>query len=168
MKPLWASIFIALTLGLGSSESQPPQQIDTLTIKLDNLSGMKQRQTKSAEMRQFIWEHWIQRRSSSLFLTTVSKEGETSHAEYKIVLLSGNTLILKVTVVRDRIGYQGRVMPKSDGGYEAYTVERVLSKNPYGVGTEAQVTVLPSDAEVPATGYWLRFKGWGDALITYF
>jgi hypothetical protein len=91
-----------------------------------------------------------------------------THAEYKIVLLPGNVLTLKVSFVRDRIGYQGQVIPKADGGYEAYTVDRVLSKNPRGVGEEAKVTVLSSDALVPPAKYWLRFKGWGDTLITYF
>ena len=70
--------------------------------------------------------------------------------------------------VRDRIGAQGQVIPKPDGGYEAYTVERVESDNPFGVGPEAKVNLLPSDATVPAAKYWLRFKGWNDVLITYF
>jgi hypothetical protein len=101
-------------------------------------------------------------------LTAVSKEGKVSHSEYKVTLLPGNSVLLKVTFVRDRIGAQGQVIPKPDVGYEAYTVERVESDNPFGVGPEAKVTILRSDAAVPATKYWLRFKGWNDELITYF
>jgi hypothetical protein len=119
-------------------------------------------------MRQFLWNHWAQRKPANLFLTAVSKEGMTTHSEYRISLLPGDTLLLKVTLVRDRTGYQGQVIPRDDGGYDAYTVERVQSKNPFGVGAEAKVTVLPRNADVPAKDYWLQIKGWNDTLITYF
>jgi hypothetical protein len=80
---------------------------------------------------------------------------------------SVGTLVSRA-VSRDRIGAQGQVIPKPDGGYEACTVERVESDNPFGVGPEAKVTLLRSDATVPAAKYWLRFKGWNDMQITYF
>ena len=120
------------------------------------------------DLREFLWNHWIQRKPANLLLTADSKEGKVTHSEYKITLLPGNSLLLKVTFVRDRIGAQGQVIPKPDGGYEAYTVERVESENPFAVGPEAKVTLLRSDAAVPAAKYWLRFKGWNELLITYF
>jgi hypothetical protein len=162
-----ACIFIVVTAVLVSCQTKRAAQIDVLTVKLDNLIGMEQRRAKWIEMRGFLWAHWAERKPANLFLTTVSKEGRTTHAEYRIALLSG-VLMLKVTFVRDRIGYQGQVIPKPEGGYDAYTVERVLSKNPHGVGEDARVTVLAGDALVSPADYWLRFKGWGNALITYF
>ena len=147
---------------------QSPSGADVLTVKLDNVISMQERRTKTNEMREFLWNHWIQKKPASLMLTAVSKEGKLTHSEYKITLLPGNSLLLKVTFVRDRIGAQGQVIPKPDGGYEAYTVERVESENPFAVGPEAKVTLLRSDAAVPAAKYWLRFKGWNELLITYF
>jgi hypothetical protein len=129
---------------------------------------MEEHNAKRAEMRQFLWNHWIQRKPGDLFLASVSKEGKTTDSEYRISRLSGDTLLLKATFVRDRTGYQGQVIPKDDGGYEAYTIDRVQSKNPFGVGAEAKVTVLPRNAGVPTEDYWLQIKGWNDTLITYF
>ena len=129
---------------------------------------MEDRNAKSAEMRQFLWNHWTARKPANLFLTAVSKEGKTTHSEYRISLFPGNTLLLRVTTVRDRIGYQGQVLPKNVGEYEVCTIERIQPENPFGIGTAAKIIVLPVDASVPPAKYWLRFKGWNDTLITYF
>ena len=161
-----ALIASLVLVALASCRSQ--SESDVLTVKLDNVISMQERRTKTNEMREFLWNHWAQRKPASLMLTAVSKEGKVTHSEYKITLLPGNSLLLKVTFVRDRVGAQGQVIPKADGGYEAYTIERVESENPFGVGPEAKVTLLRSDAAVPAAKYWLRLKGWNDALITYF
>jgi len=165
--PFRSALIVTLVL-VAIASCQSPSGTDVLTITLDNVIGWQERRTRTNEMREFLWTHWIQRKPASLMLTAVSKEGKVSHSEYKITLLPGNSLLLKVTFVRDRIGAQGQVIPKPDGGYEAYTVERVDSDNPFGVGPEAKVTVLRSDAAVPAAKYWLRLKGWNDELITYF
>jgi len=162
-----AYVMLAIAAVLISCESKS-SRTDELTVKLDNLTRMEDRNAKSAEMRQFLWNHWTARRPANLFLTAVSKEGKTTHSEYRISLLPGNTILLKVSIVRDRIGYQGQVIPKDDGGYEACTIERVQSENPFGVGAETKITVLPVDASVPPAKYWLRLEGWNDTLITYF
>jgi len=70
--------------------------------------------------------------------------------------------------VRDRTGYQGKVIPRDDGGYEVCTMDGIQSENPFSQGPEAKITVLPRDAGVSPTKYWLRFKGWNDTLISYF
>ncbi|HSZ61738.1 MAG TPA: hypothetical protein VK828_08060 [Terriglobales bacterium] len=161
-----ASLIGIILVLVAMAWSQSPT--DVLTVKLDNVIGMEERRTKTNEMREFLWNHWIQRKPASLMLTAVSKEGKVTHSKYKITSLPGNSVLLKVTFVRDRIGAQGQVIPKPDGGYEAYTVERVESENPFGSGPEAKVTLLRSYAAVPSAKYWLRFKGWNDVLITYF
>lgn len=163
-----ACIIVAIVAAVLISCESARSRTDELSIKLDNLTTMEGYNIRRAEMRQFLWNHWAQRKPANLFLTAVSKEGMTTHSEYRISLLPGDTLLLKVTLVRDRTGYQGQVIPRDDGGYDAYTVERVQSKNPFGVGAEAKVTVLPRNADVPAKDYWLQIKGWNDTLITYF
>lgn len=165
--PFRSALIVTLVL-VAIASCHSPSGTDELTITLDNVISGQERHTRTNEMREFLWTHWIQRKPASLMLTAVSKEGKVSHSEYKVTLLPGNSVLLKVTFVRDRIGAQGQVIPKPDVGYEAYTVERVESDNPFGVGPEAKVTILRSDAAVPATKYWLRFKGWNDELITYF
>jgi hypothetical protein len=162
-----ACVIVALAALLISCKGND-SRTDELTVKLDNLTTREDRSAKLAEMRQFLWNHWTTRKPANLFFAAVSKEGMTSHSEYRISLLPGNTILLKVSVVRDRIGYQGQVIPKDDGGYEACTIERVQSENPFGVGAETKITVLPVGASVPPAKYWLRLKGWNDTLITYF
>lgn len=168
MKVAFFGISLALLAASLSCNKRSASNVDTLTERLDNLATMEQREARVAEMRSFLWKHWIQRQPAKLFLTAVSKEGKVSHSEYTILLLPGNSLMLKVNGIRDRRGYQGQVIPKPIEGYEAYTVERVLSKNPRGIGAEAAITFVPTDAIVPPTNYWLRLKGWDGVLITYF
>jgi hypothetical protein len=165
---LFRSALIATLALVALASCQSPSGTDVLTVELDNVISLQERRTKRNEMREFLWNHWIQRKPASLMLTAVSKEGKVTHSEYRITLLPGNSLLLKVTFVRDRVGAEGQVTPRPDGGYEAYTVERVESDNPFGIGPQARVTLLRSDAAVPAAKYWLRFKGWNDVLITYF
>jgi hypothetical protein len=157
---LFATIFV-------SCEKQAATQADILVVKLGNDTPYEQRHAKPGEMREFVWKHWIERKQCSLRLTTVTKEGSTNHAEYKVVVLPANTIMLKVTFIHDRIGYQGQVIPKPNEGYEAYTVERVQSDSPDNIGPEAKITVLHSDAVVSPADYRLRFKGWNGDLIAY-
>ena len=119
-------------------------------------------------MREFLWTHWHSKKCGVLLLTAVSKEGDVSHSEYRISMVPVSMMQLKVAIIRDRVGYQGQVIPGPEGGYEAYTIERVLSENPYGVGEENKVTVLPNDAIVAPSKYWLRIKDWEGNLVTYF
>lgn len=162
-----ACIMIVIAYALTSCE-HARGKADELTVKLDNLTRMGERDAKRAQMRQFLWDHWIERRPANLFLTTVSKEGGVTHSEYRMSLFPGGTFLLETRFVRDSIGAQGPVIPKEDGGFEACVIERVQSENPFGVGAWSKVTVLPLDAAVPPSKYWLRFKGRNDTLITYF
>jgi hypothetical protein len=50
---------------------------------------MEQREARTAEIREFLWEHWLRRKPANLLLTAVGKEGGVSHSDYKIVLLPG-------------------------------------------------------------------------------
>ena len=109
-------------------------------------------------MREFLWNHWAESREATLHFTNVSKEGQATKSEFKIVILGSGTRVLRVTFKREEHWISGVKIPKSDGGYEAYTLERVLSKNPHGIGTEANVTLLPPDAVTRPTDYWLRIK----------
>jgi hypothetical protein len=109
-----SALIAALVLvAMASCHSQ--SESDVLTVKLDNVISMQERRTKTNEMREFLWNHRIQRKPASLMLTAVSKEGKVTHSEYRITLLPGNSLLLKVTFVRDRVGAQGQVIPKPDG-----------------------------------------------------
>jgi hypothetical protein len=155
----------AVVATLASCQSQAGS--DALTVKLDSHTSRQERDAKQIEMREFLWNHWIRRKPATLPLTAVTKEGKAVHSDYRIVLLPGNTLMMKVTFVGDRYGYQGQVVPKAEGGYEAYKVDRVESGNPLSVAPKGKVP-LSDDAVVPASKYWLRFRGWNDVLITFF
>jgi hypothetical protein len=141
---------------------------DSLTVKLDNLTSMSERTAKIADMREFLWEHWHNRKCGKLMLTAVSKEGSVSHSEYRISMIPVSTMRLRVTGIRDHIGYQGQVIPRPTGEYETYMIDRVISENPYGVGEKSKVTVLPDDAILASSKFWLRFEDWNGNLIGYF
>ena len=159
----WTLMITVVIATLASCKSQAGS--DALTVKLDSHTSRQECDAKQIEMRQFLWNHWSQRKPATLALTAVSKEGKAVHSEYRIVLLPSNTLMMKVSFVADRYGHQGQVIPKAQGGYEVYKVDRVKSDPP---GVKAKLTPLPDNTVVPPTKYWLRFRGWNDVPITYF
>jgi len=167
MRIFLACILILFAAILGSCEKRVESEADTLAVRADNVIPYEQRLANGLKMKEFLWNHWLQRRPATLLLTSVSKEGSKYRSEYKIVILPGNTLVLKETIIHDRIGAQGQVLPKLEGEYEAYTVERVQSDSPI-IGPESKVTVLRTDAVVAPENYRLRFKGWGGDVIGYF
>jgi hypothetical protein len=154
---------------LASCKKQGADEADTLAVRADNVIPYEQKHANMLKMREFLWNHWLQRRPATLLLTSVSTEGSKYRSEYKIIILPGDTLMLKVATIHDRIGAQGQVIPKPvpEGGYEAYTVERVQSDSPI-IGPESKVMVLRNDAVVPPESYRLRFRGWGGDVVAYF
>ena len=161
------SAFLAALIISSSCQAQAAGQRDTLVVKLDNSTEMKERRARTAEMRELLWNHWIKYREAKLLIEGVTKEGQETQSEYKIELLAGNVRVLRVSFKQGEHWISGVRIPKSDGGYQAYTLERVLSKNPHGIGTEANVTLLAPDAATPPTGYWLRIKHL-DGKMDYF
>ena len=164
MRIFYACILILFAGILLSCERHATSDADTLAVKQDNVTPYEQKLANVLKMREFLWTHWLHRRPATLLLTSVSKEGSRYHSEYKIINLPGNTLMLKFAIIHDRVGYQGQVIPKPEGGYEAYTVERILSDSP-SIRPESRVTVVPNDAVVPLENYRLRFKGWGGDVV---
>ncbi len=167
MRILRACILILFVAILASCEKRGADEADTLAVRADNVIPHEQQRANGLKMKEFLWNHWSQRRPATLLLTSVTKEGSKYRSEYKIIILPGNTLVLKVAIIHDRIGAQGQVIPKLEGGYEAYTVERVQSDSPI-IGPESKVTVLRNDAVVAPENYRLRFRGWGGDVVAYF
>jgi hypothetical protein len=144
----WTLMITIVIATLASCQSQAAS--DALAVKLDSHTSRQERDAKQTEMREFLWNHWSQRKPATLALTAMSKEGKAVHSEYRIILLRGNTLMMKVSFVADRYGYQGQVIPKAQAGYEVYKVDRVKSDPP---GAKAKLTPLPDNAVVPPTKY---------------
>jgi len=149
-------------------QAEDASQKDALTVKLNNSMGMEEHRARMADMRQFLWTHWIKQSEAKLIFTDVSKEGVTTQPEYAIVTPAGGVLMLRAAFAREEHWISGHKIPKSDGGYEAYTIERILSKNPRGIGKESNITRLSPDAVTPPTDYWLLIKGSDGKIITYF
>jgi hypothetical protein len=78
-----AFIFLVIAVAFASCQTKCTAEADVLTVKLDNFTGMQERGARWTEMRGFLWNHWVEKKYASLFLTTVSKEGRTTHAEYR-------------------------------------------------------------------------------------
>jgi hypothetical protein len=129
---------------------------------------MTQRQAKQAEMREFIWNHWRERKCATLLLKSISKEGKETDSNFAIKLIPGGSLALVVTIKGARYGYQGQVFWHQDGKYDVYTVERVQPNNPYVLNANSKVEVLPENANLLGSDYCLRFKGWGNEVVSFF
>lgn len=59
------SALIATLVLVALASCQSPSGADVLTVKLDNVISMQERRTNTTEMREFLWNHWIQRKQRS-------------------------------------------------------------------------------------------------------
>jgi len=139
----------------------------TMDTRLDNVMGATERSLRQAQMREFIWNNWRERKSASLHLKSISKEGKETDADYEIRQLP-MTLIMVVTINRAGYGHNGQVFWHQDGKYDVYTVERVRPNNPYLLNPNSNVEVLAQSAQLPGADYCLRFKGWGNDVLAFF
>jgi len=163
-------IALALFLSLLSCgcERKRPDCATPLEIRLDNLTGAPQRHLKEAEMREFIWKHWRERSCATLVLESISKEGKETDSNFEIKPLPSGALAMAVTIKRARYGDQGQVSWHEDAKYDVYTVERVQPNNPYLLNLNSKVQVLPENASLSGSDYCLRFKGWGNEVVSFF
>ncbi len=159
---------VALVLVLSGCERKREDCVAVLKIRLDNLSGMEQRQLKEVGMREFIWNHWRERKCATLFLESISKEGKETDSKFEIKLLPAGTLAMVVTIKRARYGYLGQVFWHEEANFDVYTVERVLPNNPYFLSANSKVEVLSENANLSGSDYCLRFKGWGNEVVSFF
>jgi hypothetical protein len=148
-------------------ESKRPVCAAHLEVRLDNLTGTLQRDLKHVEMREFIWSHWRERQCATLLLKSISKEGKESDSSFEISVLPAGTLVMVVTNKHARYGYQGQVFWREDSKYDVYTVERVQPNNPYSLSVNSKVEVLPENANLSGSDYCLRFKGWGNEVMSF-
>ncbi len=139
-----------------------------LEVRLDRLVGMTQGKAKEVEMREFLWGHWSNGKCATLLLKSVSLEGKETDTEYEIKQLPAATLVIVVTTNRASYGYQGQVFWHEVAKDDVYTVERVKPNDPYLLNPNSKVEILPADANVPGADYCLRFKGWGNEVLSFF
>ena len=139
-----------------------------LEIRIDNTIGMTQRQLRIAEAREFLWNHWHERKCATLLLKSISKEGKETDTNYEVKLLPAASPVMLVTGSHARYGYQGQVFWRESPKYEVYTVERVQPNNPYLLNPSSNVEVLPENAILQGSDYCLRLKGWGSEVLSFF
>jgi hypothetical protein len=139
-----------------------------MEIRLDNLTGVKQRRLKEADMREFIWKHWRERSCATLLLESVSKEGKETDSSFEIKLLPAGALAMVVTIKRASYGDRGQVSWHEDAKYDIYTIERVQPNNPYLLSLNSKVEILPENTSLLGSDYCLRFKGWGNEVVSFF
>ncbi|MBZ5599901.1 MAG: hypothetical protein LAN83_16435 [Acidobacteriia bacterium] len=128
---------------------------------------MTERQFRQAQMREFLWKNWRERRCATLHLKSVSKEGKETDADYEIRPLP-TTLMMVVTINHARYGYQGQVFWHQDGKYDVYSMERVRPNNLYLLNPNSKVEILADNATLSGSDYCLRFAGWGNEVLSFF
>ena len=131
----------------------------TLDVRLDNVIGGMERQRREVQMREFLSNNWRDRKCATLHLTSISKEGKETDADYEVRTLPASTLVIIVTIKRARYGYQGQVFWHEDGKYDVHTVERVKPNLPEWLilNPGYRVEVLPDNVNLAGSDYCLRF-----------
>lgn len=122
---------------------------------------------RDLEAREFIWEHWLEKKCGKVLLTAWSREGERTDSKYEIKASGRGAMILKVDITRYRNAVSvadGRSLSTSVEvpttmrdliSYAAVNMERVLPKAPYSVTT---AKVIRGDSHLSPSKYRLRFK----------
>ena len=159
---------LLLSLLLCGCERKAADCAAPLETRIDNLAGMAERQLKQAEMREFLWSHWRGKQCATLLLEAISKEGMETDSSFEIKVLPVGTTVMVVTIKRATYGYQEQVFWHEVAKDEIYTVERVQPSNPYLLNEDSKVAVLPDSSNLSGSDYCLRFKGWGNELVSFF
>lgn len=158
---LQALMAIVVGLLLLACKKATPPPVQFLEVRFDNTNHAEYESNRT-RMREFLWNSWKNRQPARLLKVGVSKEGKRSDTTYEIKEV-GSTILTQVSFTHYRYGYNGQVIPKNDGGYDIYTIERVQPNNPY-MDLNSKVDVVPLNKDLPSSEYCLRFKGWGGTV----
>ena len=94
----------------------------TLEIMLDRQT----RATKEGEIREFLWNHWQQRKLGQLTVTRFSREGEPTASSYFIEPDEKGAWRIAVRIDRTLVARGGLKGQRQESlEYSAYTVDRV-------------------------------------------
>lgn len=129
-----ASLILLLSCGLAVQNEPLPQKNRrdlslyekaepyTLEIMLDRQT----RATKEGEIREFLWNHWRQRRLGQLTVTRFSREGEPTASSYFIEPDEKGVWRIAVRIDRTLVARGGLKGQRQESlEYSAYTVDRV-------------------------------------------
>lgn len=113
------------------------------------------RASKEAEIREFLWNHWQQRRLGQATVTRYSREGEPSTSSYFVEPDENGIWYIAVKIDRtlvDRGGSKGQHQESVE--YDAYFVERIeVPKD----GLTARVPIPAAETRSPQS-YLLALK----------
>ena len=141
-------IFTILIIPLARTYAQDSGGPYEITNK-DMLSG--QNLQKEAEIRNFLWEHWSQRRPGSLVETKYSKEGVPTTMKFVLEADRGGLWGMRVHLHRPPA--RGAEAEYDDKKYTVYSMRRT---EPYR-GRESAVVFIPDETKLPGTAYRLVF-----------
>lgn len=131
----------------------------TLDLDLDSQS----RTNTEAEIREFLWKHWHQRRLGHLVATWYSKEGEPSTSAYFVEPDEKGIWHIAITINRtlvERTGSKRQLQNTIE--YDAYSIERVdVSK-----GTLGRSIAIPEGETRSPQSYRLRLKDKHEEVLT--
>jgi len=160
------ALAILLLLLCGCKRKQ--EGCDTAELRFDNLIGMTQARLQEAEIRESLWSHWRTRKCGKLLTKWISKEGKETDVLYEVKLLPASTLVMVITTNRASYGYQGQVFWHEVSKDDVYSVERIRPDNSCSLNTNSKVEVLPENVILSGAEYCLRFRGWGNEVVSVF
>ncbi len=131
----------------------------TIELELDTQARNK----LEAEIREFLWSHWHQRRLGHVTVTQYSKEGEPSTSSYDIEPDEKGAWHIAVKIDRTLVDRGGSKSRRSElVEYEAYAIERVEVPQ-HGL---TQGAVIPEGEMRTPQSYRLALKDEKGKLLT--
>ena len=127
------------------------QNSDEAFYKLTSTPTQKEYNAAYANVRKFVWEHWISNRLGTVILESYTKEGQRVLSTFKIKA-APNDLVVEVSIEREYFDRKTRKSFKSLGGYVGEDVNRVLKPKNGLVKGEA----VSREASLSPESYLLR------------
>lgn len=139
----------------GASPGQSAVQMDegTKAQEIDQagpylIGNNKDRSKTVAEVREFLWRHWQQRRPGKLVATWHSKEGVPTKVTYVFEYDDGGVWSMRETDCRST--------PKDQTEFRIYSIQRVKIPGPTWQGTYDSIA---DDAQIPGTAFLFLIRG---------
>jgi hypothetical protein len=122
----------------------------SMALKLNSKSRLR----LEAEVRDFVWKHWRERRLGYVTFTKFSKEGESSKSDVFIEPDQEGSWRVAVRVERVVVDRASKRRQRSAIEYSAYSLERI---DP-GLRVNAEAIVIPDTAVKNSASYRLVLK----------
>ena len=141
-----------------SKEFSQNTQEEIAYFKTGSLPTMKELTEATANVRQFVWKHWQDKKDGTVTRESVNKHGEKSIVVYQIKCLKKENCQVFVEIERENVGRGGMKVEKTveNLNFVATSLNRIESPKEYY--SKGIVKTIPEEKQVKGNLYLILLK----------